>query len=103
MAFALVLFASAGRSVEIDETYMDVVIALSGSGNPLHHHDRPAAPIANASVAHAAPVEPENRVHEDPAGPPVGIHHDANRLALAGWSISMNARPESRSAVQCRA
>jgi pyrroline-5-carboxylate reductase len=32
MAFALELFASAGRSVEIDETYMDVVTALSGSG-----------------------------------------------------------------------
>ncbi len=32
MAVALELFASAGRSVELDEAYMDVVTALSGSG-----------------------------------------------------------------------
>ena len=32
MAFALDLFASVGRATEIDETQMDVVTALSGSG-----------------------------------------------------------------------
>jgi pyrroline-5-carboxylate reductase len=32
MAFALELFASVGRSTELDENYMDVVTALSGSG-----------------------------------------------------------------------
>jgi len=32
MTLALELFASVGRSTEIDETQMDVVTALSGSG-----------------------------------------------------------------------
>jgi hypothetical protein len=56
-----------GCKNSVDEDGMHVWTQLEVGVAPLHHHDRPAAAVANAFGAHAAAVEPENRVHEDPA------------------------------------
>ena len=70
-----------GRENSIDEDGMYVWIQLQVGVAPLHDHDRPAAAVADAFGAHAAPVEPENRVHEDPAD-------GAERLAVVGQALA---------------
>jgi hypothetical protein len=78
-----------GCKNSVDENGVQVRRKLEVGGIPLHHHDRPAATVADAFVTHATPVPAENRVHEDPAD-------GAESLAVIGQapaSQQAEARP----------